>query len=329
MAEAAARADAAPRFRDQDIVFAGGVRGQNIEIPSASPVNYHQLISDPSQMPKVVIDGKLFVPSGASGKLPLVMVVPGSLGVAPSHLAHAEALVGEGVAAFVLDSFGARGVTSTVANQTQFSFAASACDVLAALKILMEHTAIDGARIGAQGHSRGGSAVLMAATRRLADAVVGAGTGLKGVLAAYPWCGHQFVDPRVGETDVRVIMGDADEWCSPMQVQAYCQAVRLAGGRIAMRLLGGAHHSFDRGTAITNVPDASVSPAAPTSYIADDGAFMHPLEDAPNALLTDRDLMVYGLKAGYGRKGARIGSREGDAELFRADMLTYWKGMLR
>jgi hypothetical protein len=53
-----------------------------------------------------------------------------------SHLAHAEAVVDDGFAAFVLDSFGARDVTSTVANQTQFSFAASAYDVLAAWKVL-------------------------------------------------------------------------------------------------------------------------------------------------------------------------------------------------
>jgi dienelactone hydrolase len=325
MAEAAAKADGSARFRDQDIVLAGGVRGQNIDIPSASPINYHQAISNSAAMPKITIDGKLFMPPGAGGRLPLVMIVPGSLGVAPSHLAHAEALVGEGLATFVLDSFGARGVTSTVANQTQFSFAASAYDVLAALKVLSTLPGIDGARIGAQGHSRGGSAVLMAATRRLADAVVGAGAGLTGVLAAYPWCGHQFLDPRVGETDIRVIMGDADEWCSPMQVQGYCQAVRLTGGRIAMRLLGGVQHSFDRGSAIEIIPDASVSPAAPTVYIADDGAFIHPLEAQSNAQLTDRDLMVYGLKAGYGRKGARIGSRDGEAELFKQDMLATWR----
>lgn len=326
MAEAAAMTDV--RFRDQSIVFAGGVHGQNIDIPSASPINYHQAISDPAAMPTITIDGKLFRPSGVDGRLPLVMIVPGSLGVAPSHLAHAEALVGEGMATFVLDSFGARGVTSTVANQTQFSFAASAYDVLAALKVLMGLTGIDGARIGAQGHSRGGSAVLMAATRRLADAVIGAHNGFKGVLAAYPWCGHQFLDPGVGETDVRIVMGDADEWCSPMQVQGYCQSVRLAGGRIAMRLLGGAHHSFDRGTAIVNVPDASVSPAAPTAYVADDGAFVHPLDDQPNARLIDRDLMVYALKAGYGRKGAQIGSRDGEADLFTADMKAFWRRVL-
>ena len=76
-----------------------------------------------------------------------------------------------------------------------------------------------------------------------------------------------------------------------------------------MRLIAGAHHSFDRGTEINDVADASVSPAAPTAYLADDGAFIHPIRGIARDELGDRDLMVYALKAGYGRKGARIGSR--------------------
>ena len=107
------------RFRDQAIAFGDVADGRNIEIPSASPINYHQVISAPAAMPRVTIDGKLFLPQrSGSEKLPLVMIVPGSLGVAPSHVAHAEALTRAGFATFVLDSFGARGVTSTVANQT-------------------------------------------------------------------------------------------------------------------------------------------------------------------------------------------------------------------
>ena len=320
------------RFRDQDIVFKNGSRGQNFEIPTANPLNYFQVISRAAELPKLTIDGKLFLPPGdrrkTANKYPLVMVVPGSLGVAPSHLAHAEALVDDGFAAFVLDSFGARDVTSTVANQTQFSFASSAYDVLAAWKVLASHPEIDASRIGAQGHSRGGSAVLTAATRRLADAVVGADAGLKAVLAAYPWSGHQFLDPGVGQTEMRIVMGDADEWCSPMQVQGHCQAIRLSGGKVTMRLIAGAQHSFDRGTDIVDVPEASVSPAAPTIYLADDGGFIHPLRDASDPALTDRDLMFYALKAGYGRKGAKIGSRDGEAKFFKADMLAFWQRTL-
>jgi dienelactone hydrolase len=320
------------RFRDQDTVFADDARGQNFEIPTANPLNYFHVISRAAELPQLAIDGKLFLPPSdarrAGGKFPLVMVVPGSLGVAPSHVAHAEALVADGFAAFVLDSFGARDVTSTVANQTQFSFASSAYDVLAAWKVLAAHPDIDASRIGAQGHSRGGSAVLTAATRRFADAVVGDGAGLKAVLAAYPWSGHQFLDPSVDQTEIRVVMGDADEWCSPMQVQGHCQAIRLSGGKVTLRLIGGAHHSFDRGTDIETIAEASVSPAAPTAYIAHNGAFIHPLHEAADGKLTDRDLMVYALKAGYGRKGARIGSRDGEAELFKTDMLTFWRRTL-
>ncbi len=223
------------RFRDQEIVFRHGSKGQNLDIPSANPLNYFDVVSNAAGLPGLTIDGKLFLPSTnqrqRGGKFPLVLVVPGSLGVAPSHLAHAETLVDDGFAAFVLDSFGARDVTSTVANQTQFSFASSAYDVLAAWKVLSHHPQIDAARIGAQGHSRGGSAVMTAAARRFADAVVGEAAGLKAVLAAYPWSGHQFLDPRVGDTKVRVVMGDADEWCSPMQVQGTARRYAFPAAR--------------------------------------------------------------------------------------------------
>jgi len=318
------------RFRDRDIVFVNGSIGRNIEVPSANPLNYHQVVSRAGDMPRVTIDGKLFLPPGAHGgaRLPLVIVVPGSLGVAASHLAHAEALTGIGIAAFVLDPFGARGVGSTVANQTQFSFAASAFDVLAAWTVLSTRSEVDAARIGAQGHSRGGSAVLTAATRRFADAVVGPGRGLAAVLAAYPWSGHQFRDPSVGETEVRVLMGDRDDWCSPMQVQGHVQAMRLTGANASLRLFAGAAHSFDRGTPIERIETAAVSPGAPTAYLAADGAFIHPIEGRPDAQLVDRDLMVYALKAGYGVKGASLGTRGEEAKLFRADMLAFWRQTL-
>ena len=112
------------RFRDQTIAFQNGANGHNFEIPTANPLNYFHVISRSAELPKLTIDGKLFLPPTdrrkVDGKLSLVMVVPGSLGVAPSHVKHAETLVDDGFAAFVLDSFGARDVTSTVANQTSF-----------------------------------------------------------------------------------------------------------------------------------------------------------------------------------------------------------------
>ncbi|HEY2995959.1 MAG TPA: dienelactone hydrolase family protein [Methylomirabilota bacterium] len=319
------------RFRERTIAFADGVTGRNLDIPSASPLNYHQAISAPADMPRTLIDGKLFLPLGAArgGRWPLVIVVPGSLGVDETHLAHAETLTGSGLAVFVLDSFGARGITSTVTNQTQYSFAASAWDVLAAWRVLSTLSEIDATRIGAQGHSRGGSAVLTAATRRFADAVLGPGLGPVAVLAAYPWSGHQFLDPAVGATRIRVLMGDRDDWCSVQQVQGHVHAIRLTGGAVSLRLFGGAAHSFDRPMPVVRIADARVAPGGPTAYLDADGAYIHPLTGRADARLTDRDMAVYNLKAGYGVRGASFGGTDAEAAGFRDDMLAFWSEALR
>lgn len=106
------------------------------------------------------------------------------------------------------------------------------------------------------------------------------------------------------------------------------QAIRLTGGDASLRLFANAVHSFDRGTAIANVPDASVAPSAPTGYLADNGAFIHPLTGAADPALVDRDVMLYGIRAGYGVRGAVIGSNPGDAEAFREDMVRFWREVM-
>lgn len=307
------------------VTLRNGVEGERLCVPSANPVNFFDVISkDPSTSP-VEIAGQLFLPDGDK-EMSCVIVVPGSLGVAPSHIEKAALLTEAGFGACVIDPFGARAVTSTVANQTQYSFAASALDVLATAKVLADHDRIDAANIGAQGHSRGGSAVLSAAVSTFQNAA--GARPLRAVYAAYPWCGHQFLVPSTGETVVRAVIGDQDEWCLPQQVQAQIHAMRLAGSEATFRLFAGAQHSFDRDTPIEMIEDAKVSPSAPTTYIGGDGAFFHPLTGESDPDLTDRDLMVYALKAGYGKQGARIGSEGDQARLFHDDMMRFWRAVL-
>jgi len=323
-------ADAGPsaRLTARELVLPNGDTGRALPIDTANPLNYHQVINAPDAMTRVTIDARLFVPQHASKPLPVIVVVPGSLGVAPSHLRHAQTFVELGVAACVLDPFGRRGVTSTVSNQAQYSFAASAYDVLAAVRALSREPAIDAKRIGAQGHSRGGSAVLTAAMRRFSAPVLGDSLALHAIYAAYPWCGHQFQDPDVGNTVVRAVIGDRDDWCLPQCVQGHIQAIRLRGGRATLRLFHGAGHSFDRGTSIETLADAAVSPDSPITFIADDGAMVHPVSGEADPTTVDYDTFVYALKAGYGRRGAKIGSQGDDAEAFRADMIGFWSATM-
>ncbi|KAI9015577.1 Alpha/Beta hydrolase protein [Hyaloraphidium curvatum] len=318
---------ASPRFQDRRIVLGGAV-GEPFSFESANPANYFEALNAPDAAPRVTVWGQLFRPTSAALPVPAVIVVPGSLGVADSHLAHAGRLVELGIAALVIDPFGVRGVSSTVANQAQYSFAASAYDVLAALRALQAVPGIDPARIGAQGHSRGGSAVLTAAMRRFAEPILARrapqAPPLRAVYAAYPWCGHQFDDPDPGSTVVRTIIGERDEWCSPQQAQAAMHAIRLRGGRAEFRLVPGAHHSFDRESGVEKVANASVTPNAPTTYVGNDGAMVHPVTGVADPKATDRELMLWAVKAGYGVRGAAIGGANGSQQLFREDMDGFW-----
>ena len=316
-------------FKDQSIEFANGSVGETMSFETANPTNYADLISGRADMTKLQIDGKLFMPpKPISTPVPLVIVVPGSVGVAISHLSHAETLTDLGFAAFVIDPFGARSVSSTVANQTQFSFAASAYDVLAATKFIADLPGIDSDRLGAQGHSRGGSAVLAAAMQKLSGAGPNPNAKLKAVYSVYPWCDHQFLNPDIGDVRVRIVIGERDNWCSPQQAQGYANAIRLAGGDVSFRLFADAEHSFDRQPPIESAPDAAVAPNAPTIFLSDTGAMIHPVTGDEDANATDRDMMIYGLKAGFGVTGATLGGQGDQPILFKEDMSAFWLGAL-
>ena len=76
------------------------------------------------------------------------------------------------------------------------------------------------------------------------------------------------------------------------------------------------------------IEDAAVAPSAPTVYIRDDGALIHPIEQTSDPALGERDLMVYAMKSGYGRRGARIGSVGDQAEQFHRDMMGFWEALM-
>ncbi|MEM1332562.1 MAG: dienelactone hydrolase family protein [Actinomycetota bacterium] len=309
-------------FRDRSYDL-GGVIGQALTIRSANPINHHQAVTDPQGCGPIDLDAQLFVPSGAAAPPATVILVPGSLGVGPNHEQHAATLIRAGFAVCLLDPFGARSVASTVAEQTQYSFAASAFDVLATLRQLAERDDLDPMRIGAQGHSRGGSAVTIAAHRRFADPIIGSDLALAGVFAVYPWCGQQFEDADVRATTYRAIIGDQDEWCSVQQVQAQVHALRQRGAAATIRIVAGAAHSFDRLEEPYTIEEASVAPAAPTVMLADDGAMILPTVGTPDPAVTDRDAFVDAIEAGHGRQGAAIGGVGDQPAIFEADMLAF------
>ena len=75
------------------------------------------------------------------------------------------------------------------------------------------------------------------------------------------------------------------------------------------------------------IGDASVSPGAPTVYIDDEGTLIDPRTSLPDKSLTERDLILYSVKTGHGRRGAQLGSQGDQAQAFHEDMMTFWTGL--
>ena len=78
----------------------------------------------------------------------------------------ARQLAAVGVATLIVESFSARGVGTSLANQSSISTAQSVRDAYAALGYLAAQAYVDPARIGIMGMSRGGSVALRAVDHR-------------------------------------------------------------------------------------------------------------------------------------------------------------------
>jgi len=331
---AAAQAPAASTFdpatyATTPFVLGNGIQGKVVALASSSPAEYGPLLHGELGKP-VTLTAQLFMPANASGKVPAVIIIPGSGNLAPNYFMHAATLTSNGIAALVVDPFTGRGVVNTIANQDQFSFAASAYDALVGVKFLRTQSAIDAKRIGATGGSRGGTAVMMALSAPLSNTVLGAGNGMRAVLAGYPWCGVQFFSARLADhASLLILQGDHDDYVSPIQCQDTSHAMALIGQDVVMELVPGARHSFDRaGVPPTVLPDAIKAVRLPTIYMDDTGQYVNPRTGRVDPALAAKELAEWSVKGGFLDKGASIGSEGTQAADYDAELLSFFKSKL-
>jgi dienelactone hydrolase len=227
----------------------------------------------------------------------------------------------------VLDPFSGRGVANTIADQSQFTFAGSAHDVLAAARMLMARPDVDPRRVGALGYSRGGIAVMMAADARLSRAVLGQGRRLRAVAAGWPWCGLQFAAPRTRGTSLRLMLGAADNWVSPVQCQAAAASLKADNPAVSMRLFEGASHGFGYTGPVRDIPQAEHSLLAPVIYLDDAGRFLDPYSGRPKPGASEREMAA--VLAPWAGRGVRAGTLPGQTDAFVADMTGFFAAELR
>jgi dienelactone hydrolase len=313
--------DLTQAFHQQIITLANSVVGSVHEVASCNVQNYEDIIAAKSA-PAVLLHAQLFMPTSAKTPCPVVVIIPGSGGVSPAMLVHAEKLTDAGIAAFVLDPFTGRGVENTIAVQQQFSFAASTWDVFAAMKVLNRLPDIDAKRIGAMGYSRGGTAVIQAAMTHLAAPALGNLPHLRAVVAGWPWCGFQFSNPTIGQTALRMIAADHDNWASVVHCQAYFNAIRARSPTASLRIVKDAHHGFGYGMPESQWPEAMKALHAPVVYFNDQGVMLDIWTGEAAPSLDDHAIISQ--LASYITRGVTVGSKDGQMADFMQDFTQFF-----
>lgn len=159
--------------------------------------------------------GYLTFPSSQSGsKLPAMVILPGSGGIKPGREhEYAEFLNAEGIAAFVVDYYAARGLNDDVAylirtgSVTEFDLITDAYE---ALGILSTHPRIDGERIGVVGFSYGGMAARLAMDDRIREALAPAHPGFAAHIDIYGPCFQKLGTQRTNGAPLLSLRGTKD-----------------------------------------------------------------------------------------------------------------------
>lgn len=200
----------------------------------------------------ITVTGELSLPPG-SRKVPAMIVHHGSGGISDAReRRYAREFVSMGVAALVLDSFTARGVTSTVRDQAAVSTRDMLDDAFAALKALAAHARIDDKRVGIVGFSKGGSVALLAAHETRAAPVLPPGLRFALHVPVYPSCVTQHYKPKTTGAPIYMLLGGADTYVGVTPCRDYATALKAEGARIETSVYPGAMHGFDGGSAYRN-----------------------------------------------------------------------------
>jgi dienelactone hydrolase len=216
-----------------------------LSFPSRTPQSFAQILHGIDALSPIDIRGLLSLPARASGKLPLIVMCIGSLGMTSGREEmYAGALTAAGMAVLIVDGNTPRGVAETVSNQGSMPWPACAVDALYALRFIRNDPRIDAARIALLGYSRGGCVSVMAYDERLQKAVAGEARFAAHV-ALYPPCYIRWEHPHPTGASLLMLLGSADDLAPEAQGREYAEALEAVGGRVEIVVVPGAYHSFD------------------------------------------------------------------------------------
>lgn len=219
-------------------LFSAAARAQErIEVPS------NPIPGVPNARPApTALSGALYRPAGASGRVPVVIVLHTCNGISGNlEQGWSKRLNDWGYAAFVLDSFRARDVQSVCSADSAGKVTPldRAGDAINAAHVLAQLPGLDGQRIGALGMSHGG-ATGVAITYRGFEA--GGPNPIKVVVDLYGACRN----PQAhGTVPLLALAGESDNWGYPAKTCTEFQKALRPNQPMEVHTYPGVYHGFD------------------------------------------------------------------------------------
>lgn len=194
----------------------------------------------------VTIAGVLRFPRTGTAPAPAVILVHGSGGITGNVDRWSAVLNRIGVATFVIDSFTARSIVSTMADQAQLGRFDMILDAYRALAVLAAHRRVDARRVALMGFSRGGHVALYASLNRFARMHGPQGVSFAAFLPFYAPCSATYIgNEDVSDAPIRLFHGSADDYTPVAPCREYVERLRKAGKDVALTEYADAHHAFD------------------------------------------------------------------------------------
>ena len=219
-----------------------------ISFKSIPLISLKQFLNGEYRGNPISISGKLnFPPVSGQKRLPSVVILHGSGGLSYFEANWQNILNNLGFATFVIDSESGRSCNQVFGGcAAQHQGMANIVDAYQALNLLSNHPRIDPTRIAVLGLSIGGKAALYSSVKRFQRLWAHPSQEFAAYVPLYPPCNTVFIeDEIIGNSPIRIHIGDKDEWTSVQACQDYVNRLRARAKDVKLIVYSGAHHGFD------------------------------------------------------------------------------------
>ncbi|MPZ12191.1 MAG: prolyl oligopeptidase family serine peptidase [Kiloniellaceae bacterium] len=224
--------------------------GEDVTFASQSPFALTNVGNGDGQAPETEGRGRLYLPPGASAAVPVpaVVILHGASGVqSVRELTYARQFAARGVAALVVDVFGARRdrATGFINRLLEITEAMFLADAYAGLQYLAGRPEIDAERIALIGFSYGGMVSIYAAFAQVAERYAPEGLRFAAHVAFYAPCIAEFEDSRATGAPLLMLYGGRDAIVDPQRCARVAAQIENGGGSVETVVYPEAVHQWD------------------------------------------------------------------------------------